>query len=233
MRNKILSGLIIACSLAVGYGNADESNGISANVNLANDYVWRGLPQHGDDAEITISGGFDFDAGNGFAVGVWGSNVSATNITTEEVTATLSADVTAAVVETASVEVDIYASYAGEIEGVGYEVGYIGYLYPNATSLDFGEVYISGSFADFGVTYYLGLDEAADNVEVTYDLAINDDVSANFVFGNYTDSNSYYGVGAGISFGGLDYSANYIAADYEDADTDSTNSFVVSVGSSF
>jgi uncharacterized protein (TIGR02001 family) len=58
--------------------------------------VWRGKTQSNN--KKTIQGGLDWDAGNGFALGIWGSNVADGS------------------------EFDYYGSYSGEAGDIGYEV---------------------------------------------------------------------------------------------------------------
>jgi len=108
---------------------------VSGNVNLASDYVYRGISQ--TDEEATIQGGFDFVAESGFYAGVWASNIAFDG----------------------SIEIDIYGGYAGEIsEAVGFDVGLLRYEYPNdagPNNSSFNEVYGSVSFKDFtlGLAY--------------------------------------------------------------------------------
>ncbi|MGB2271225.1 MAG: TorF family putative porin, partial [Candidatus Micropelagos thuwalensis] len=56
----------------------------------------------------------------------------------------------------ASYELDLYAGFAGEAAGLGYDVGYIFYAYPDEqTNIDFGEIYGELSYSLFaaGVAY--------------------------------------------------------------------------------
>ena len=108
---------------------------ISGNVNLASDYVYRGISQ--TDEEGTIQGGFDVEAESGLYAGVWASNIAFDG----------------------SIEIDIYAGFAGEFsEAVGFDVGLLRYEYPNdlgPNHSSFNEVYGSVSFKDvtLGLAY--------------------------------------------------------------------------------
>ena len=46
---------------------------ISANVGITSDYIWRGMTQSDG---ISIQGGFDYAAENGFYAGIWGANIN-------------------------------------------------------------------------------------------------------------------------------------------------------------
>jgi uncharacterized protein (TIGR02001 family) len=53
---------------------ASAVEGLSGNVALTNNYLWRGLEQN--NGESAVSGGLDFSASSGFYVGTWVSNAS-------------------------------------------------------------------------------------------------------------------------------------------------------------
>ena len=93
---------------------------VSANVSFASDYIWRGMTQTDGPA---MSGGFDYAAENGFYAGIWGSNVNFN--------------------DGAGSELDYYFGYGFEVGGVGVDLGYVAFDYPeNNTGLDFEEVVI-------------------------------------------------------------------------------------------
>jgi uncharacterized protein (TIGR02001 family) len=147
---------------------------------------------------LTIQGGLDWDAGNGFALGIWGSNVADGS------------------------EFDYYGSYSGEAGDIGYEIGYIAYRYSKDAAgnrLNFNEAYVGASYGDFGLTYYKGNGEktleAGDYIEGSYGTSIND-IDVSLTVGRYSeavkgDSNDYkvYGVSLGRSYGGLDYALGF------------------------
>ena len=93
---------------------------VSANVAASSNYFWRGITQTDDGA--AVSGGLDYAHDTGFYAGTWVSNVDFDDQT--------------------SYEMDFYAGFSGEANGLGYDVGYIYYAYPDAPgSSDFGEFY--------------------------------------------------------------------------------------------
>lgn len=117
----------------------------SANVGLFSEYYFRGISQTDD--KPALQGGMDYSVtldektGIGAYLGVWGSNVdfSATEGTT---------------VHGATVETDVYGGFTGNIgsSGIGWDVGFIYYAYPGASSslnYDFLEGKVAFSY-DFG-----------------------------------------------------------------------------------
>ncbi|SMM98451.1 conserved hypothetical protein [uncultured Candidatus Thioglobus sp.] len=215
-KKLLLTTCLTATLVSASFAAEEEAvSPISANVTIANDYVWRGLTQ--TDGELAIQGGFDYDAGNGFAAGVWGSNVD------------FNSD--------ASSEFDLYASYSGEVDDFGYEVGYIAYRYPSESAIDFEEAYVGGSYAGVNLTYYAGLGEFDDGatvenyVEVSYDLPI-EEVGVSVLYGDYKNGYDYYGIGIGQSFSGLDFGLNYTKTSPDDGG-DGENNTVFSISKSF
>ncbi|BBN80175.1 hypothetical protein PA25_01600 [Pseudoalteromonas sp. A25] len=119
---KTASLLALACLTATSFNTFAE---VSANVAASSNYFWRGVTQTDDGA--ALSGGIDYSSDNGFYAGTWVSNVDFGDQT--------------------SYEMDFYAGFSGETQGLGYDVGYIYYAYPDAPgSSDFGELYGSVSW---------------------------------------------------------------------------------------
>jgi uncharacterized protein (TIGR02001 family) len=151
--------LMTAVALCTGLGvvaapvsSQDLPGDFSGNVTLTSDYVFRGVTQANEDP--AIQGGLDWDSGAGFYLGTWGSNVNFGDG------------------DEASVELDIYGGYAGEINGFSYDVGFLYYWYPGAASAlsyDFWEVYGSLGY-DFGpAAVSFGLAYTPDNFGGTDD----------------------------------------------------------------
>jgi uncharacterized protein (TIGR02001 family) len=87
---------------------------LSANINFTSDYYARGVSQSWHDP--AIQGGFDVSHSSGFYAGVWGSSISERTYVG------------------GNTEFDLYAGYNGTfgaVEGLGYTVGVIGYIYPS------------------------------------------------------------------------------------------------------
>lgn len=227
MINKTLTGVFAGVLLgAASITSVQAENSVSANVTIASDYVWRGNTQTND--EKTVQGGFDYDSGIGITAGIWGSNVNFTSVDAIAATTTGGFNAgTAAVIATS--EVDFYAAYSGEVSNIGYEVGYIAYRYPGASASDFEEIYLGGSYGAFGLTHYLGQDDATDYTEASWGETIsNIDVSVSY---GKADAHTVLGLGAGKSYVGLDFGFNYTSAKPTTGDTE--NNTVFSVSKSF
>ena len=145
---KTLKTTAIAASLLASIAASQSAVAeVSGNVALTSNYIWRGFTQNMEDP--AIQGGFDYEA-SGFYAGVWGSSV---DFGGDE-----------------STEVDLYGGYSFDVGPVGLDFGVIAYKYfggAEATG-DFEELYAGASLAGFGLTYYSGLDDADDNIELSY-----------------------------------------------------------------
>lgn len=170
MKKVLLASALTAATLVSGYAQAQWS----ANVAATSNYLWRGFEQTGGKA--AVSGGVDYAAESGFYAGTWVSNASWA--------------------EGMTYEMDLYGGYGGEINGIGYDIGYIYFLYPDEASgdADFSEVYLnlskgnftfgiavfasgSGENSSFGDTLYLSAD---------YAVAVGNDAQLGFHVGSYS-----------------------------------------------
>ena len=225
---KFIKLSLAATLLATGILAAEISEvGVSANMAITSNYVWRGMTQTDDSP--AIQGGFDLDY-KGVYVGVWGSNINFGDTK-------------------ASLEADVYVGYANEIANFSYDVGYVQYMYPNATDeYNFGEAYAKLGY-DFevvsvGAAYYLGVDtnDAADVAddwepenawEVSASAPLPMEFSVDATYGDYDTSGSYYLVGLNKSFGKFDFTLAYTDNDGNgDSDSEQDN-FVATMATSF
>lgn len=206
---------------------AEPQSAISGNISIANNYVWRGVAVHtdkkGDNPQkATIQGQIEYDFANGFKVGVWGSNISDDY-----------GD------DNLSSEFDFYASYAAEVDNIGYEIGYIAYTYPSVSDANFEEIYIGTSYANFGLTYYQGQDEAVNYVEASYGVNIEDinilaSVGQNSDTKGNNDGYKVYGIEIGQAYEDLDYSLKFTKVSVSDDSTaEKQNNTVFSISKSF
>lgn len=104
--------------------------GLSANVGLASDYVFRGFSQSAETP--AIQGGFDATCGL-FYAGVWASNVDFGTFDFETV---------------ANIEVDLYAGIKPKTGPISWDLGVIYYTYPEQNSLfelNYVELKVGGS----------------------------------------------------------------------------------------
>lgn len=223
--------LSLVAVLAVTVAFADEKSdfGVSANVAMTSNYVWRGMTQ--SDNSPAIQGGFDLDY-KGVYIGVWGSNIKIGN---------------------ASMEFDSYAGYANEIFGIGYDLGYIQYAYPNDTkNLNFGEAYVGLSY-DFKVLeisakYSAGVDtndvgvvgaewEPENCVEGSVSVPLPMGISIDATVGNYVHTGMFYSASVSKTFDKIDISLAYTGIDKDNPSNDITikdeDNVVVTISTSF
>src|SRR5690606_10986980 len=91
-------------AVVAGAGSASAEGVVSASVALTSDYVFRGVSLSDGPA---VQGGFNYSADSWYA-GVWGSNV----------------------VE--GLELDVYVGFTPTTGPIEWDLGVIGYLYPDA-----------------------------------------------------------------------------------------------------
>ena len=155
---------------------------VSANVSFTSDYIWRGMTQSDGPA---IQGGFDYASDGGFYAGIWGSNVNFN--------------------DGAGSELDYYFGYGFDMGGVGVDIGYIAYDYPdNDSDLNFEEIYVGLSMGDLGLLYASGVDGAPDYMEVSYGFG---DVGISY--GQYDDYGNNLGISYGFTCGSYDCVLTY------------------------
>ncbi|KAA0440256.1 MAG: hypothetical protein FXV79_04915 [Candidatus Thioglobus sp.] len=214
---------ISSVTFAQKQAEAEPAPAFSANVTIANDYVWRGKTQTDD--EKTIQGGFDYDFANGFALGVWASNV------------------------TVGSEFDYYGSYSGESDaGIGYEFGYISYNYSAdkavSNEVNFDEAYFGVSYAGFGLTHYKGNGKRAfkvgDYTEASYEYSAGEIVDISATIGSYGeaekgDNSDYkvYGIGLSKSINEIDYSLSFTRVKESDKNSVNEKNTVFSISKTF
>ena len=163
-------GSTMATSLFVS-PEVHATEGLSANVGVTSNYLWRGLEQTGGAA--AVSGGIDYEASPGFYVGTWAS--------------------TADWAPGMTYELDLYGGYGGSInDSISYDVGFIYYAYPDEDSgdADFSEIYVNFSFDALTIgAAVLSSGEGADFGDTLY-------VSADYTFTLFTDAELALHVGS-------------------------------------
>lgn len=144
MKKSIVLATAVASILTSSVAAAE----LSANAAITSNYIWRGVTQTSDQA--AGQGGIDWGFGPGFYVGTWVSNVNFAN----------SDD---------GYEMDVYAGFAGEAGGLGYDVGVISYQYPVTPQFNFTEAYLSGTFSLVTIGIASTIDAASGNEGGVYD----------------------------------------------------------------
>lgn len=109
--------------------------GVSGNVSLTSDYVFRGVSQ--TDEDPALQGGFEYAHDSGFYAGAWGSNISWLSDIPGDISSSL--------------ELDGYAGYRGSAgDTFAYDVGVLTYYYPGEfpdgfSRADTTELYLGGT----------------------------------------------------------------------------------------
>lgn len=203
----------VSLAVALGAGFAGTASAqeaeFSGNVTLTTDYVWRGISQSNED--FAVQGGFDVAIGS-FYVGTWASSIDFED----------GSD--------ANVELDFYGGYAGELEsGLGYDVGVVAYLYPDADAEDYDFVEIYGGLAytfasgpDVAGYIYVDPDNQNYYAEASAGYAFTDAFYVGGAVGQYTfdEGEDYlnYSLGGTYSAAGFDFDLRFWATDIDDVD---------------
>lgn len=182
MKTSVMKGMIAGLALAA---SAPVFAGGSANVSLTSDYLLRGVTQ--SDNKAALQGGYDYDFDNGFALGIWGSNVAA------------------------GIEYDLYGSYSGKAGDMGYKVAYFSYNYTDATfSPTLTETLLSASYMDASLSYYIG--DGYNYMELGYGTSISG-VGLGLTYGSNSydggTSDSNYSLAVDKDFSGYDVALKY------------------------
>jgi uncharacterized protein (TIGR02001 family) len=133
MKKSIVLATAVASVLASGVASAE----VTANAGVFSNYIWRGVTQTSDNA--AGQGGIDWSGESGLYAGTWLSTI------------------------TNGQELDIYAGFAGEAGGLGYDLGAITYQYPLSPEINFTEVYVSGTMSIVTIGLAYTVDAAAGN----------------------------------------------------------------------
>ena len=180
------------------------ADSLSANVSVANNYIWRGLTQTTN--EPAVSGGIDYASDSGFYAGTWASNVQ------------YAAD------DVYSYEHDVYFGYAGEAGDISYDVGYLYYNYDDVAEYDFGEIYGTIGYGGFSVSLYVLANTEADEKlydedsmvigELDFDFGSTTYISLDYGFA--LESGTEIGLHVGSHQGDFSESFNGVPGDYRD-----------------
>ena len=213
---SLVAALVTTLTFAADF---TKDIGVSANVAMTSNYVWRGTSQTDDSP--AIQGGFDLDY-KGVYAGLWGSNVE---------------------YATASLEADIYFGYADEVSNFSYDIGFIQYTYPNQVDANnFGEIYAGVGYeleaTTLNAKYSLGIQtddsKAEDYIEIDAQTPLLVDFTVAAHFGIYTNIGKDYSIGASKSLGKIDFDLSYVGFTADsDTNADDQDNIVLTVGTSF
>lgn len=213
MNKRILTTAVLIGGLFTNTSGL-QAGEIEANVALATDYVFRGFSQ--TDENPAISGGFDYDFGNGFSVGTWASNVNFGDNT--------------------SSEIDLYGGYSFNVsEGVSIDLSYVYFAYPGETdALNYSEFVAGIGFGDLGFSLvyspdYFGSESDAFVLNADYEKSLGENLGLSVHLG-YSDvdeddffdagESSYidYSIGLSTSAAGVDLGLTLYGTDLDNID---------------
>jgi uncharacterized protein (TIGR02001 family) len=185
-----------------------EKTGLSGNVTLISNYVYRGISQTAGSA--TPQGGVDYAFENNFYIGAWTSGVSIfRNLYTQ------TGGVEGA--PNSRYELDTYAGYKNHVGNIGYDIGYLRYNFPGnypGTKADTDEIYGELKYKIIAAKYSYSLGNTFANPQTRstnyFELnALYPVESAGVALGAHYGKQTYKGVGAinanGESFSYSDY----------------------------
>ena len=170
--------------------NAYADDGLTANIGMTNNYIWRGVTQ--SDKKPAVSGGIDFSHNSGFYAGAWVSNID------------FGSD--------ASTETDFYTGFAKQLGDFSYDLGYVYYGYPDGDDLNFAEVMATASwnFLSVGVSTTAHSDWDSDFGDDTYfELNLTFEIFKDVEFGVHVGS---YDFNSGTDY--LDYNMSLSKAGF-------------------
>jgi uncharacterized protein (TIGR02001 family) len=218
---KKTMGLAMLAGAATFASAGAASAEVTANIALTTDYVFRGISLSDGPA---VQGGFDYSAELWYA-GVWGSNVNE------------------------GIELDLYAGFTPTTGPVEWDLGLIGYFYPDAdddaAEFDYVELKAGGSvslteqFSAGGELYWapenFGDTGEAIYIEINGEFTVNDALVFSGAFGNQSvedpdgpfglageDDYNTWNLGGALAFHGFQFDLRYHDTDI-DAGSDIEN----------
>lgn len=198
MTKTLVAAAVLAASTLV---SGTAMAGVSANVAVTSDYMWRGETQAAD--ESAVSGGIDYAHDSGFYAGTWTSSLGGGS----------------------NYELDLYAGFGFEAAGIGYDIGAITYQYPqDGNNGDFSEAYVGASYDMFSAKVsmsndYFGSSDSALYIEVGADIPVKGDLTLGLHYGQ--KSGKYFDNNTGGSYG--DYSVSLSKGDFSFALSNTDN----------
>jgi uncharacterized protein (TIGR02001 family) len=194
---------LLAAALVAAAGGAQAQGEWSANAAVTSDYVWRGISQTDNGPALQL--GADYTNG-AFYAGGWASNVD------------FGSD--------ADIEVDLYGGFRGALaEGLTWDLGVIGYVYPGEDDLNFLEIkaglgFEAGALTG-GATAYYDPDNKNTYVEGNGAYAFTEKFKGVASVGNYSfdfgGDYTNWALGGAYSFDVFDLSLKYTDTDIDSA----------------
>lgn len=125
LKTLALSVAMASSSMAILAPTAAQA-GVSGNMGVVSQYIFRGIPQSSGGA--AAQAGVDYEGDSGLYLGLWTSEVDG------------------------EIEYDVYGGWSGEMSGIGLSAGVTLYRYTeNVFDKAYDELNLSASFGDFSV----------------------------------------------------------------------------------
>lgn len=168
---KLSQAIVIASALTAGLATTQAANAeVSASASVASMYLWRG--QNLSSGAAVVSGSLDYANESGLYAGAWMSSGDSTY----------------------GSETDLYVGFAGEAGPVGFDLGYVTYLYSETANDeidDAAEFYVGLSYDIAGLTVYKSSDSDVDGMYGVLGADIPD-TSFSVALGSSFDTGSDY-----------------------------------------
>ena len=212
MKKSLLSIALtsILATSALVSTSASAVEGLSANVGVVSQYIFRGVAQT-DTA--SASAGVDYENGN-FSVGTWVADVQD------------------------GLEVDFYGSYGLELDGgFGLSAGFTSYQYTGDFDTQYNEINLGASYEFLSIAYSVGTWEVEGGSDQDYDfLSVTAEYEGFYgTYGTWGDEfdGDYIEVGYGTEVSGFDIGVALIANSKELNGGEADETLVFSIGKSF
>lgn len=218
LKKSLVLSAVVAGTLSSGVAMAVE--GLSANAGVVSDYYFRGVQQTGS---ASANGGVDYEHSSGLSVGIWAADVEGQSGVPPQ-----------------GIEIDTYASFAGEAGKIGYSIGYTHYGYTGDFDTSYDEVNLGASYGDFAVDVASGSHEVPGGTDEDYSfMAISYGAGPlSVTYGSWGSdyAGAYLEVGLSTDIGGADAGVSFVNGDPDEGAknivTDGT-ALVFSISKSF
>lgn len=185
LKTLVLSMAVAGSSIAA-LAPATVQAGVSGNVGVVSQYIFRGIPQSGGTA--AAQGGIDYESESGIYAGIWASEVADDVAGSDEL------------------EYDLYGGWSGEVSGIGLSAGVTLYRYTEEVfDKEYDEVNLSASFGDLSIGLDVGNHTPAGG---------GDDHSYTIATASYSYGSAYGLVGSATDFLGEDTSYTWLELGY-------------------
>ena len=199
-RIALSSALLVATLPNVQAAESSIPVEFSGSVALTSDYVFRG--QSLSNENMAMQGEFDATHSSGAYIGTWASNVSGLPVSDPLATA-------------GSLELDVYAGYAGEMNDFGYDLFVTRFIYPGSGKDANGKNHQNLDYHEFSLALSYSLPMGTE-VGVRYDYAPiwsdKDSKADNYLF--TVGHELPMGISVGASLGRQDFREKKGGTDY-------------------